>query len=249
MRRPRAEVSEMLVRTGHFGLVVGSSAATHTWPTVGNWVLWQEGRGPKPQGVHPMADDSGAGIDHAVGLSSRIGHSGAALAELGIGVGLGVADAAVGAVRSGRELAAEAVRSVPRLARLERLQPRTRVSFGGLIAEQARRAPHEECFLFEDRVHTNAVVDQRIDDAVRSLIAVGIRQGAHVGVLMDTCPDAVTAIAALSRIGAVAVLLPPDDDLAAAVQLCDVADIITTPPWEHALDQGRRNVQAHCQSP
>ena len=176
-----------------------------------------------------MEADPSVGIDGAVGLSSRIGHSAGALAELGIGVSLGLADAAVGAARSGREIAGEAVRTLPRLARLGRLQPHTRVSLGGLMAEQANRAPEEECFLFEDRVHTNAAVDHRIDDAVRGLIAVGIRQGAHIGVLMDTSPSAVAAIAALSRLGAVAVLLPPDDDLAAAVQLCEVADIVTDP--------------------
>lgn len=226
---PRAEVSEALLRAGHFGLVVGSTAATRTWPTVGQWVLWQDGRGPRPDGVHAMEPDPGVGVDGAVGLSSHIGRSAGVLAELGIGVGLGLADAAVGAARSGREMAGEAVRTLPRLARLGRLQPHTRVSLGGLMAEQANRAPEEECFLFEDRVHTNAAAERSIDDAVRGLIAVGVRQGAHIGVLMDTSPNAVTAIAALSRIGAVAVLLPPDDDLTAAVQLCEVADIITDP--------------------
>ena len=226
---PRAEVSEVLLRAGHFGLVVGSTAATHTWPTVGKWGLWQDGRGPRPEDVHAMDADPSPGIDDAVGLLSRIRHSAGALAELGIGVSLGLADAAVGAARSGREIAGEAVRTVPRLARLGRLQPHTRVSLGGLMAEQANRAPEEECFLFDDRVHTYAAVDHRIDDAVRGLIAVGIRQGAHIGVLMDTSPGAVIAIAALSRLGAVAVLLPPDYDLAAAVQLCEVADIVTDP--------------------
>jgi len=226
---PRAEVSEVLLRAGHFGLVVGSTAATHTWPTVGKWVLWQDGRGPRPEDVHAMAADPSVGIDDAAGLSSRIGHSAGALAELGIGVSLGLADAAVGAARSGREIAGEAARTLPRLARLGGLQPHTRVSLGGLMAEQANRAPNEECFLFEDRVHTNAAVDCRIDEVVRGLIAVGIRQGAHIGVLMDTSPSAVTAIAALSRLGAVAVLLPPDDDLAAAVRLCEVADMVTDP--------------------
>jgi putative long chain acyl-CoA synthase len=226
---PRAEVSEVLLRAGHFGLVVGSTAATHTWPTVGNWVVWRDGQGPRPEGVHAMEADPSVGIDGDVGLSSRIGQSAGALAELGIGVSLGLADAAVGAARSGREIAGEAVRTLPRLARLGRLQPHTRVSLGGLMAEQANRAPREECFLFEDRVHTNAAVDHRIDEVVRGLIAVGIRQGAHVGVLMDTSPSAVAAIAALSRLGAVAVLLPPDDDLAAAVRLCEVADIVTDP--------------------
>lgn len=226
---PRAQVSEALLRAGHFGLVVGSTAATHTWPTVGKWVLWQDGRGPKPEGVHAMEAAPGAGVDGAAGLPSRIGHSAGVLAELGIGVSLGLADAAVGVARSGRELGAEAVRTLPRLARLGGLQPHTRVSLGGLMAEQANKAPEEECFLFEDRVQTNAAVDHRINDAVRGLIASGIRQGAHIGVLMDTSPSAVTAIAALSRLGAVAVLLPPDDDLAAAVQLCEVADIVTDP--------------------
>ncbi len=226
---PRAEVSEVLLGAGHFGLVVGSTAAAHTWPAVGKWVLWQEGQGPRPEGVHAMEADPGVGIDGAVGLSSRIGHSAGALAELGIAVSLGLADAAMGAARSGRGIAGEAVRTVPRLARLGQLQPHTRVSLGALMAEQANRAPEEECFLFEDRVHTNAAADHRIDDAVRGLIAVGIRQGAQVGVLMDTSPSAVAAIAALSRLGAVAVLLPPDDDLAAAVQLCEVAEIVTDP--------------------
>jgi putative long chain acyl-CoA synthase len=226
---PRADVSEVLLRAGHFGLVVGSSAATHTWPTVGKWVLWQDGRGPRPEDVHAMEADPSVGIDGAVGLASRIGHSAGALAELGIGVSLGLADAVVGAARSGREIAGEAVRTLPRLARLGRLQPHTRVSLGRLMAEQANRAPEEECFLFEDRVHTNAAVDHSIDEVVRGLIAVGVRQGAHVGVLMDTSPSAVTAISAVSRLGAVAVLLPPDDDLAVAVRLCEVADIVTDP--------------------
>jgi len=226
---PRAEVSEVLLRAGHFGLVVGSTAATQTWPTVGKWVLWQDGRGPRPDGVHAMEADPGVGADGAVGLSSHIGHSVGVLAELGIGMSLGLVDSTAGAAHSGREIAAEAVRTLPRLARLGRLQPHTRVSLGGLMAEQANKAPGEECFLFEDRVHTNAAVDHKIDDAVRGLIAAGVRRGAHIGVLMETSPAAVTAIAALSRLGAVAVLLPPDDDLAAAVQLCDVADILTDP--------------------
>ncbi len=224
---PRAEVFEVPVRAGHFGLVVGSTAAAHTWPTAGEWVLWQDGRGPRPDGVRAMEADPNVGMDGAVGLSSRIAHSAGALTEVGIGVSLGFADAAVWAARSGREIAGEAARTLPRLARLGRLQPHTRVSLGGLMAEQANRAPEEECFLFEDRVHTNAAVNHRIDEAVRGLITVGIREGAHVGVLMDTSPSAVVAIAALSRLGAVAVLLPPDDDLAAAVQLCEVADIVT----------------------
>ncbi len=37
---PGAEVYEVMIRAGHFGLVVGSKAATSTWPTVADWVRW-----------------------------------------------------------------------------------------------------------------------------------------------------------------------------------------------------------------
>ena len=58
-------------------------------------------------------------------------------------------------------------------------------------------------------------MNRRIDNVVRGLIEVGVRQGEHVGVLMETRPSALVAIAALSRLGAVAVLLKPDVDLTA----------------------------------
>ena len=82
------------------------------------------------------------------------------------------------------------------------------------MTEQARDAPQGEFLLFDGRVHTYEAVDRRINNVVRGLIDVGVRQGARVGVLMETRPSALVAIAALSRLGAVAVLMPPDADLA-----------------------------------
>ena len=52
---PQADVYEYLIRTGHFGLVVGSKAATQTWPTVAAWVKWIAGDGEMPDDVVPMA--------------------------------------------------------------------------------------------------------------------------------------------------------------------------------------------------
>ena len=86
-----------------------------------------------------------------------------------------------------------------------------------------------ECLLFDGRVHTYEAVDRRINNVVRGLIEVGVRQGAHVGVLMETRPSALVAIAALSRLGAVAVLMPPDADLATAARLGAVTEIIADP--------------------
>src|SRR6202453_493185 len=53
---PNAEVYEYLIRTGHFGLVVGSKAAHESWPTVADWALWISGDGDKPTDILPMAD-------------------------------------------------------------------------------------------------------------------------------------------------------------------------------------------------
>ena len=51
----------------------------------------------------------------------------------------------------------------------------------------------------------------------------------HVGVLMETRPSAMVAIAALSRLGAVAVMMKPDTDLTEAVRLGGVGEILTDP--------------------
>src|SRR5258705_3608431 len=54
---------------------------------------------------------------------------------------------------------------------------------------------------------------------------------------METRPSARVAIAALSRLGAVAVVMPPDADLAAAARLGGVSEIIADPS---SLDAARR---------
>ena len=95
--------------------------------------------------------------------------------------------------------------------------------------KRIERTGYGEFLLFDGRVHTYEAVNRRIDNVVRGLIEVGIRQGEHVGVLMETRPSALVAIAALSRLGAVAVLLRPDADLAAATRIVGVTEIITDP--------------------
>jgi len=48
---PRADIYEVSLRAGHFGLVVGSSAARTTWPVVAAWAHWGEGEGELPPEV------------------------------------------------------------------------------------------------------------------------------------------------------------------------------------------------------
>lgn len=229
---PKAEVYEFSLRAGHFGLVVGSTSNRITWPAVAAWVRWQEGEGPQPEGVRPLQEAEADSSSTDVG--QRVSYGLSQLADVGLGVTRNLASRAGEALRTSREITAEAAHALPRLLRLGQIQSHTRVSFGKLLDEQAKRAPDGECFLFDDRVHTNAAVRTRIDNVVRGLIKVGVRQGDHVGVMMETRPSALVAIAALSRLGAVAVLLPQVDDPSEEVRLGEVAEIIVDPQHVHA---------------
>ncbi len=226
---PQADVYEYLIRAGHFGLVVGSKAATQTWPTVAQWVKSIDGDADLPEGVAPMALQPSATSESGVPLASRLAHGATAAGEMAFTLARSAADALVAANKSARALAVETVRTLPRLARLGQINDHTRMSLGRIMSEQARDMPNGECLLFDGRVHTYEAVDRRINNVVRGLIDVGVRQGAHVGVLMETRPSALVAIAALSRLGAVAVLMPPDADLATVVRLGSVSDIIADP--------------------
>ncbi|HEX4106504.1 MAG TPA: AMP-binding protein [Solirubrobacteraceae bacterium] len=228
---PRAEIFERSLSVGHFGLVVGGSASRSTWPTVASWARWRDGEGRRPQGIAPMGADDAAD-EHGAGVLDFVGHGLVLASEFSIGATRGLAHTGARAARAVRELSREAASELPRLARLEQIGARTRISLGSLLDEQARRAPGDVLFLFEDRAHTQADAKRRIDSVVKGLISVGIRQGQHVGVLMRTRPSALALTAALSRLGAVAVLLRPDGDLQREADLGGVRVIVADP--EHA---------------
>jgi putative long chain acyl-CoA synthase len=223
---PRADVYEMTLHAGHFGLVVGGTARRTTWPAVAGWLHWREGDGELPSEIEPMEEP--AEEDRANGSAWR-----STGLELAAGIGLGAArSVATTATRTAgavKLVTEEAVRQLPRLARLERIQPSTRVSLGLLLEEQARRTPDGVFFLFEGRAHTWSAVSERIDNVVRGLIAVGVRQGEHVGVLMGTRPSALTLVAALNRLGAVAVLLRPDGEVQRELELGRARRVIADP--------------------
>lgn len=236
---PRAEVYESTVVSGHFGLVAGSMATRCTWPRVRDWVCWVEGGDPLPEEIVPMADQPPRDAPRTALL--RAVHTATALAEAGTGVGRALEQVAANTVRGSVGLVEGAARTLPRLTRLGTIQSGTRISIGRLLAEQARRTPNGECFLFDDRVHTHAAVDARIENVVRGLISVGIRPATRVGVVMETRPSALVTLAALSRIGAVAVLLAPYSDLVTALEQTGTAILVSDPEnVRHAVATGAR---------
>jgi putative long chain acyl-CoA synthase len=225
---PRAEVYELALEAGHFGLVVGSASTQVTWPTVAAWARWRSGEGNRePEGVRRVSDEEP--LELTPHVRSRVGYG----LSLAAGVGTGVARSMVGtagrAVRGVRGLTRQAAGQLPRLARLEQIQSDTRISIGLLVEERRRRSPRDVFFLFEDRAYDAAEVNERIDNVVRGLIEIGVRQGEHVGVLMGPRPSALALVVALSRLGAVAVMMRPDGDVALEAELGQVERIIADP--------------------
>jgi putative long chain acyl-CoA synthase len=224
---PRADVYELCLNAGHFGLVVGSSAREVTWPTVAGWTHWRAGEEEAPGNLTSVPDDGRVELTPQV--RNRVGYG----VELAAGVGAGMARSAAGtagrAARGVRELSREAAAQLPRLARLEQIQPRTRISLGLVVEERRRRAPEDVFFLYQDRAYDARDVGDRIDNVVRGLISIGVRQGEHVGVLMGPRPSALALVVAISRLGAVAVLMRPDGDLAREARLGQVERIIADP--------------------
>ncbi|HET9075116.1 MAG TPA: alpha/beta fold hydrolase [Solirubrobacteraceae bacterium] len=229
---PRAEVYELALRAGHFGLVVGQLANHETWPTVAQWMRWRQGDADRPTALTEVPDSDDGAL--TVGARWRGGAG-------RLGYGLGLAGGVSGGIvrqalrRTGRtvgtvtEITREATGQLPRLARLEQIQPNTRISIGLLVEERRRKWPNQIFFLFGDRAYTAADINERIDNVVRGLIAVGIRHGERVGVLMSARPTALALVIAINRLGGVAVMLRPDAELETEVALADVRHVIADP--------------------
>jgi putative long chain acyl-CoA synthase len=228
---PRAEVYELTLPAGHFGLVVGSNATRTTWPVVAEWTKWRAGERELPADVRRVSGDEPE--PEASGVGTRLGLG----LELAVGIGGGLARSVAGAasrtVGGARVLAEEITGQLPRLARMGRLRPESQVSIGLLLDEQARRAPDGEFFLFEDRVYSHQAVNERIDNVVRGLLSLGVRHGEHVGVLMGTRPSGLSVVAALNRLGAVAVLMRPDGSVEREAELGAVTRIVADPELAH----------------
>ncbi len=222
---PRADVYEVTLDAGHFGLVVGTKAEAISWPAVGSWVAWRQGRGDLAADIVPAADV----VPTRALRPSAVAHAAAQATELGIGVGRAVLTSARRAGNIARNVAREAPAQLPRLARIQQLDPTTRISLAQLLDEQARRAPDNVVFLFGDRAHRHWDVKERVDNVVKGLVHIGVRHGDRVGVLMGTRPSAFTLVAALSRVGATAVLLRPDGDVPREASLADANWVISDP--------------------
>ncbi|MCA9489684.1 MAG: AMP-binding protein [Myxococcales bacterium] len=196
---PNAEIHEITLAAGHFGLVVGSRALTISWPTTAEWVAWRSGVGPKPEALDQAAQRK---VETAEGDASG-------LYELSVqaldGVWNRLGSASVEAAGLLHALRWE----IPRLSRLESLSATDRVGMGQALAEQARAIPDEVFFLWQGRAATWGQVDRRVDRVVDALAADGVKAGDELRLRLRDHPDDLTVLVAIDRIGAVAVIAGP----------------------------------------
>lgn len=235
---PRAETHEVGIRAGHFGIVVGSKAVARTWPTVIEWVKWKDGIGSEPLALMPEPSHEPEEIDDEEfddgSLDIDVFYDAAASA-LDV-----VMQRASGAAEQAAQIVDNLRWQVPRLAKLRKVGPDTRIGIGKALAEQAAAIPDATFFLYKGRAFTYKDANSRVDRVVRGLFHSGVRRGTKVGVLMEPRPSYLSIVAALNRMGAVAVLFGPDSTRATleqAIQLSGMEILVTDP--SHA-DTARR---------
>src|SRR3954465_4289032 len=76
---------------------------------------------------------------------------------------------------------------------------------GKLLLRSARRTPDKEALVFPDERLTYRDLADRAWGVARSLLALGVKPGEHVGIFMSNHPDLVASVFGASMIGAVVV--------------------------------------------
>ena len=240
IRRAAARVPRMYeipLKAGHFGLVVGSTALTVTWPGVVTWMKHLAGNGPLPETAFdvrvdgapdpfalPHADDDDDVDDHESPF------------ELAKDIVEKTAKAALDRLEVfGEDLGQyldNARWQLPRVTKLKNMQDDTLVSLGRSLGDQAAKIGDRTFFLWRGRAFTYAESNKRVDAVVRGLIACGIKPGVRVGVMMKSRPSHLSVVCAINRLGAVSVLISPettDEVLPRALELGEAEVVIVDP--------------------
>lgn len=217
------DVHEVAIAAGHFGLVVGSKAMDEVWPRVIRWMQSYADDQKAPdlalpslQEQHPHTSDS----SHI--LRPLYQRTTDWLGE----VLQRVEDRSLQMSQMLHTLRWQ----LPRMAHIMRIHEKERLSMSRVLRKQAESIPDVPFFLWLDRVHTYKEANDRVNQMVAQLAPHGFHKGQRVGIWMAPHPGYLLAIAALNRLGAVAVLFPPElnsDERKKAIQACGIEACIT----------------------
>jgi acyl-CoA synthetase (AMP-forming)/AMP-acid ligase II len=115
-------------------------------------------------------------------------------------------------------------------------------TIGDKLLATADRFPDRNCLVFPDRRHTWASMAEAAYARARSLHALGVRTGDHVGVLMPNCLEYMELVYGCTLLGAVAVTMNARykaPELAYVVENADLRVIVTTDLISEYADFGR----------
>lgn len=229
---PHDDLLGFTIDTGHLGLVVGARARDEVWPRLHAWVEVHAGR----QTASPLLQPESSRLPGARSRGENTSSLGPvvhavqrALWQESSRLGLSI----TGAARWTRW-------QLPHLISLAPFWDGAALSIGQILEEQARALPQQTFFLWDDRAFSYAEANRRVTQIAAALHASGIRPQQAVGLLMDNHPDCLTALAALSRLGAVAVVFNPAAHGLAfehAIGVTGVRELILGPP-----SHGRRDI-------
>ncbi len=117
------------------------------------------------------------------------------------------------------------------------------LTMGAMIRASAARRADKEAILFPDERLTFAELDRRATNWAKALIAQGIGPGDHVGLLLPTCVEFITAFYGITMTGAVAVPVNARyqaGELGYVVANADLVTIITTGEIADGVDFSAR---------
>jgi len=186
-----ADCHETRIPAGHFGLVVGTAALELTWPRVVDWLEWQEGAEEPDWLRTPRTEAPEGGLRRgAQWLADKVWEG---MGELSLEA-TGLADT----IRW----------QLPRLTRMQNLRPSARFNIGRTLAKRANHEPNETFFIWDGRAYTFQMANRRVNRLAAALQMLGVGLGDIVGVALVAPPDTLAIVGALSRLGAIPLLLP-----------------------------------------
>src|SRR2546425_8884806 len=109
------------------------------------------------------------------------------------------------------------------------MPPRSR-TLGDLLDEMARARPDADAVIFRDQRLTYGALRARADELARALLAVGVRKGDRVAVLLPNRPEWLVAAFAIGKVGAITVgvsTFSAPREIAWTIEHCRPAAIIT----------------------
>jgi len=105
---------------------------------------------------------------------------------------------------------------------------------GQLLLRSARRTPDKEALVFPDERLTYRDLADRAWGVARSLLALGVKPGEHVGIFMSNHPDLVASVFGASMIGAVVVPINARYRTNEIRFVIDDADLVVLMTHDHA---------------